>query len=270
MDHSLLVINSSVIGRCLQMLLVFPCLLCVNFADLPPLTFGRDRGRIQDNQKFPSATLRMDNRAANRGHSSNKAVRKPLQDTTISANNYSSPTPAHYITKPQSSDYAKDVKQQQHYSHTQERTYSVTPQSKVISGARGRNSHYSTASITTPTPLASRLPKLRKGKAQVGPWLLGRTLGKGSSGRVRLARHFETGQLAAIKIVGKGQQEGHDANGQRQIGGTLPQGLEREVVIMKLISHENVMGLLDVWENRGELSVPFVFRVMGYAGVFLF
>lgn len=33
----------------------------------------------------------------------------------------------------------------------------------------------------------------------------------------------------------------------------IPSGLEREVVIMKLIEHPNVINLYDVWENRGEL-----------------
>lgn len=33
----------------------------------------------------------------------------------------------------------------------------------------------------------------------------------------------------------------------------IPCGIEREVVIMKLIQHPNVIGLFDVWENRGEL-----------------
>ena len=35
--------------------------------------------------------------------------------------------------------------------------------------------------------------------------------------------------------------------------GTIPSGIEREVVIMKLIEHPNVISLYDVWENRGEL-----------------
>jgi serine/threonine-protein kinase HSL1, negative regulator of Swe1 kinase len=34
---------------------------------------------------------------------------------------------------------------------------------------------------------------------------------------------------------------------------TMPFGIEREVVIMKLIEHENVINLYDIWENRGEL-----------------
>src|SRR4051812_31256728 len=40
-------------------------------------------------------------------------------------------------------------------------------------------------------------------KAMIGPWKLGKTLGKGATARVRLARHAYTGQEAAIKIVQK-------------------------------------------------------------------
>jgi serine/threonine-protein kinase HSL1 (negative regulator of Swe1 kinase) len=32
-------------------------------------------------------------------------------------------------------------------------------------------------------------------------------------------------------------------------------GIEREIIIMKLIDHPNVMNLYDVWETNGELSV---------------
>lgn len=87
----------------------------------------------------------------------------------------------------------------------------------------------------------------KRSKSHIGPWRLGRTLGRGSSGRVRLAKHSVTGQLAAVKIVPKSVVgSGTDAAG-------LPYGIEREVVIMKLIEHPNVMALYDVWENKGEL-----------------
>lgn len=92
----------------------------------------------------------------------------------------------------------------------------------------------------------------RKSKNHVGPWKLGRTLGRGSTGRVRLAKHSETGQLAAVKIVPKSKFQKNE-NGQESNTGASPYGIEREIIIMKLISHENVMGLYDVWENKGEL-----------------
>jgi serine/threonine-protein kinase HSL1 (negative regulator of Swe1 kinase) len=102
-------------------------------------------------------------------------------------------------------------------------------------------------------------------KTHVGPWQLGRTLGKGSTGRVRLAKHAVTGQAAAIKIVSKKsaamlQSESIAAmdNHPGLVAGlpgrrVMPHGIEREVVIMKLIEHPNVINLYDVWENRGEL-----------------
>lgn len=102
-------------------------------------------------------------------------------------------------------------------------------------------------------------------KTHVGPWQLGRTLGKGSTGRVRLAKHAVTGQAAAIKIVSKKsaamvQSESIATmdNNPGLIAGApgarvMPSGIEREVVIMKLIQHPNVINLYDVWENRGEL-----------------
>jgi serine/threonine protein kinase len=37
----------------------------------------------------------------------------------------------------------------------------------------------------------------------IGPWRIGRTIGKGSSGRVKIAKHGQTGQFAAVKIVPK-------------------------------------------------------------------
>ena len=105
----------------------------------------------------------------------------------------------------------------------------------------------------------------RKVENRVGPWRLGRTLGKGSTGRVRLAKHTTTGQLAAIKIVPKNIIEFDGSNPasnnaqrkkkkkQKVDENGLPYGIEREIIIMKLISHPNIMALYDVWENKNEL-----------------
>ncbi|KAI2741480.1 hypothetical protein DTO013E5_4472 [Penicillium roqueforti] len=112
---------------------------------------------------------------------------------------------------------------------------------------------------------ASILSTKGKRKTHVGPWQLGRTLGKGATGRVRLAKHAVTGHTAAIKIVSKKSaamvQSESIAAMDRNMGNfptnaatrQMPCGIEREVVIMKLIEHPNVISLYDVWENRGEL-----------------
>jgi hypothetical protein len=75
-----------------------------------------------------------------------------------------------------------------------------------------------------------------------------------------------TGQDAAVKIVSKTvakslrtESLAHMdtmispdplAEGQDR---KLPLGIEREVVIMKLIEHPHIISLYDVWENRHEL-----------------
>jgi len=124
-----------------------------------------------------------------------------------------------------------------------------------------RNSAISTASAAS--------GKSRR-KTHVGPWQLGRTLGKGATGRVRLAKHAVTGQVAAVKIVSKKSAfmaqsasmlqmtkiSKEDPNMPSSAGfRMMPFNIEREVVIMKLIQHPNIVNLYDVWENRGELSV---------------
>ncbi|KAK8114095.1 Pkinase-domain-containing protein [Apiospora kogelbergensis] len=104
-----------------------------------------------------------------------------------------------------------------------------------------------------------------KRKTHVGPWHLGKTLGKGSAGRVRLARHSETGENVAVKILPKhgvrltqaGSLQDIDAWDQskdefkRQ--NRMPLSIEREVALLKLIDHPNIMKIYDIWENRSEI-----------------
>ncbi|KAL7960101.1 hypothetical protein V8C34DRAFT_321911 [Trichoderma compactum] len=102
-------------------------------------------------------------------------------------------------------------------------------------------------------------------KTHIGPWQLGKTLGKGSSARVRLCRHNITKQLAAVKIVNrrmaylvqdsslaalsKWDSSLPEVNGEMRV----PVSIEREVAILKLIEHPNIMKLYDIWENRSEI-----------------
>ena len=77
---------------------------------------------------------------------------------------------------------------------------------------------------------------------------------------MRKARHATTGQDAAIKIVSKKSAEVLRSQSLAFIDAkvdqgkrTIPFGIEREVVIMKMIEHPNIIKLFDIWENRGEL-----------------
>jgi serine/threonine-protein kinase HSL1 (negative regulator of Swe1 kinase) len=103
-------------------------------------------------------------------------------------------------------------------------------------------------------------------KVYIGPWRLGKTLGEGATARVRLAKHASTGQKAAVKIVQKRHAQMSQAGSLADLDQAeallpdsedglkrMPIGIEREVAIMKLIQHPNIMKLYDIWENRTEM-----------------
>lgn len=85
--------------------------------------------------------------------------------------------------------------------------------------------------------------------------LLARERFHGVTGRVKVARHAKTNQYAAVKIVSKNalinsRMSMSDAPAHAE---KVLLGIEREIVIMKLIDHPNVLNLYDVWETGNEL-----------------
>ncbi|KAF2005331.1 serine/threonine-protein kinase GIN4 [Amniculicola lignicola CBS 123094] len=107
----------------------------------------------------------------------------------------------------------------------------------------------------------------RRRKTHIGPWQLGKTIGRGGCSRVRVVRHSGTGELGAAKIISKKMAEKvralslanlietaqHDPSLFPGGGKFIPFGLEREIVIMKLLDHPHIVRLHDVWENSNEL-----------------
>ncbi|OTB15366.1 hypothetical protein K445DRAFT_117549 [Daldinia sp. EC12] len=120
-----------------------------------------------------------------------------------------------------------------------------------------RNSQASTTTVTTSNG--------ERRKTHIGPWKLGKTLGNGSAARVRLVRHNVTNQLAAVKILSRNgnsmMQPGSIAaldrwdrtRAEYKSENRIPFVIEREVAIMKLIDHPNIVKLYDIWENRSEI-----------------
>lgn len=86
----------------------------------------------------------------------------------------------------------------------------------------------------------------------IGPWVLGKTLGRGATGRVLLATHNVTGQRAAVKVISKADLQ-EDEVATKENNSSLPYGIEREIIIMKLLTHPNVLRLYDVWETSKAL-----------------
>lgn len=102
------------------------------------------------------------------------------------------------------------------------------------------------------------------GGDKVGPWKLGETLGFGSTGKVQLAYNEITHQPAAVKEISKAIFSSKAAPGNSSIAAatpdSLPYGIEREIIIMKLLNHPNVLRLYDVWETNTSL-----YMVLEYA-----
>ncbi|KAA1472090.1 Pkinase-domain-containing protein [Dentipellis sp. KUC8613] len=89
----------------------------------------------------------------------------------------------------------------------------------------------------------------------VGPWIIGECVGKGASGHVKIARHRRTGQLAAVKILpldlvfsSRTSLKSRQAKSEKQ-----RLGIDREIIMMKLMNHPNIMRIYDVYEGDNEL-----------------
>uniref|UniRef100_A0A8D3DV48 MAP/microtubule affinity-regulating kinase 3 n=1 Tax=Scophthalmus maximus TaxID=52904 RepID=A0A8D3DV48_SCOMX len=83
----------------------------------------------------------------------------------------------------------------------------------------------------------------------VGNYRLMKTIGKGNFAKVKLARHIGTGREVAVKIIDK-----------TQLNPTSLQKLFREVRIMKILNHPNIVKLFEVIETEKTL-----YLVMEYA-----
>lgn len=88
----------------------------------------------------------------------------------------------------------------------------------------------------------------------IGPWILGECVGKGASGRVKIAKHKRTGQLAAVKIlpIAPLVSSRNPINIQYAYE-KFRLGIDREITMMKLMNHPNIMRIYDVFESETEL-----------------
>lgn len=88
----------------------------------------------------------------------------------------------------------------------------------------------------------------------VGPWIIGECVGKGASGHVKIAKHRKTGQLAAVKILPLQPFKTSRASLVSQAKSDKQRlGIDREIIMMKLMNHPNIMSIYDVYEGEKEL-----------------
>lgn len=85
----------------------------------------------------------------------------------------------------------------------------------------------------------------------IGHYILGKTIGEGTFGKVKLGTHILTGERVAVKILEK----------ERIVEVADVERVAREVHILKLVRHPHVVQLYEIIETRRQL-----YLIMEYAG----
>ncbi|CAD6222885.1 unnamed protein product [Miscanthus lutarioriparius] len=78
---------------------------------------------------------------------------------------------------------------------------------------------------------------------RMGKYEMGRTLGEGHFGKVKLARHADTGRTFAIKILDR----------QRILAMKINEQIKREIATLKLLKHPNVVRLYEVSASKTKI-----------------
>lgn len=80
-----------------------------------------------------------------------------------------------------------------------------------------------------------------------GQWALGKTIGAGSMGKVKLAKNMETGEQAAIKIIPRQSTEEHRGGRDAERADRSKEiRTAREAAIVSLVDHPYICGMRDV------------------------
>ncbi|KAL8718106.1 MAG: hypothetical protein Q9225_004728 [Loekoesia sp. 1 TL-2023] len=83
--------------------------------------------------------------------------------------------------------------------------------------------------------------------AQTGQWSLGKTIGAGSMGKVKLAKNLETGEQVAVKIVPRQSTDEHHSNRERERADQSKEiRTAREAAIVTLLNHPYICAMRDV------------------------
>ncbi|KAG8800471.1 hypothetical protein FRC17_006862, partial [Serendipita sp. 399] len=86
----------------------------------------------------------------------------------------------------------------------------------------------------------------------IGPWILGEMLGKGASGKSPPS----TTRMAAVKILNvqaAGMAGSAPPSKEKSKSEKMLLSAEREIAVMKLLDHPNIMKMYDVWSSPKEL-----------------
>ena len=89
---------------------------------------------------------------------------------------------------------------------------------------------------------------------QLGPYVLTKYLGQGTTGKVKLAINTENQQQVAIKIISKESFQERP---------NLQSKIQREIALMRLVDHPHLLKLVDVLESPRHLYIVLEYAESG-------
>ncbi|KAI1764392.1 Pkinase-domain-containing protein [Hypoxylon sp. FL1150] len=215
---------------------------------------------------------------------SSRQLRAPLGDATARVNNTTTKQP----NKSTQDDSIQPNPLRAHPVNNRPRQHAASSAStattaKINNAPAHRNSRASSqqsvredgkrySQVSQDSVLSASSNGIRR-KSRVGPWELGKTIGSGSAAKVKIVRHTTTHELAAVKILSRradsmtqpgsivALDKWDRSRAEYKTENRIPLAIEREVAIMKLIDHQNIVQLYDIWENRSE-----IYLVLEYVG----
>lgn len=92
-----------------------------------------------------------------------------------------------------------------------------------------------------------------RGSTSIGHYILGKTIGEGTFGKVKLGTHILTGEKVAVKILEK----------ERIVDVADVERVAREIHILKLIRHPHIIQLYEIIETPKQLYLIMEFASGG-------
>ncbi|KAI5369382.1 putative serine/threonine-protein kinase, active [Septoria linicola] len=225
----------------------------------------------------PSTTAERDNRLPHRSQSTSHRSAGPSSPRRSMSTSQAPSSPASHNRQPSGNldrvarnDYEQSNVNQPQTASSSRRSESHEPAMNGTGGAahpaRGDSmraassghartqSRYSDQPTPAPSngdsrsaPPATNLRRRTTLDAQTGTWELGKTIGAGSMGKVKLARNRETGEQVAVKIVPRNSQgEEHRTEQERQRAEHSKEvRTAREAAIVTLVDHPYICYMRD-------------------------
>ena len=95
--------------------------------------------------------------------------------------------------------------------------------------------------------------KLEPGERKIGQYILGKSIGEGTFGKVKLGRHVTTNEKVAVKILEKS----------KITDVTDVERVSREIHILKIVQHPHVIQLYEIIETPKKLYLIMEFASRG-------